>query len=285
VELRKDLRLSDREFERLATFIRVSLGIKMPPGKRSLLELRLGTRVRSLGLDSFDEYCAHVFDSGQGADELRQLVDAVTTNKTEFFREAAHFDWLTTRMLPELATRDPAIGRSRPLRVWSAGCSSGEESYTLSMVLSDYASRVGGFEFEITATDVSSRMLKTALMAVYRGQAASLVPPANRSQYLLRCRDRAQDVVRVAPEIRRRVRFGRLNLIEPFRFAECFDAIFCRNVLIYLDRDTQVDVLQRMSDVMADGGYLFVGHSETLHGLHLPLRYVAPTIYAKEPSE
>lgn len=284
MELRRDIRLADREFERLSTFIRGELGIKMPPEKRTMLEVRLGSRVRSLGMESFEEYCGHVFDSELGSDELRKLVDAVTTNKTEFFREAAHFDRLTSEVVPEFVGRDPALGASRPLRIWSAGCSSGEEPYTLGMVLTDYAARTGGLEFEITATDLSSRMLDAALLAVYRGQAAHMVPPHMRKRYLLRGRDPAKDVVRVAPAIRRRVRFGRLNLLEPFRFAAPFDAVFCRNVLIYFARETQVDVLSRMCDSMVEGGYLFVGHSETLHGMKLPLRYVAPTIYAKDSS-
>jgi chemotaxis protein methyltransferase CheR len=282
VELRREIRLSEREFERLATFIRGSLGIKMPPEKRTMLEVRLSSRVRSLGMESFEEYCEHVFDSGRGNDELRRLTDAVTTNKTEFFREAAHFERLTDEVIPELVRRDPAAGSTRPLRIWSAGCSSGEEPYTLSMVLSDYAARNSGLQFEITATDLSSRMLDTALNAVYAGQAAHLVPPKMRQRYLLRGRDRAQDLVRVAPAIRRHVRFGRLNLLEPFRFEAPFDAVLCRNVLIYFARDTQVDILRRMAGAMVDGGYLFVGHSETLHGMDLPLRYVAPTVYAKE---
>lgn len=286
MEVRRDMRLSDREFERLATFIHGSVGIKMPVAKRTMLEVRLGSRVRAMGMESFEEYCTHVFDSGDGAEELRKLVDAVTTNKTEFFREAAHFEWLTSQVLPELLGRDSALGNTKPLRVWSAGCSSGEEPYTLSMVLSDYAARTGALDFEITATDLSSRMLEAALEAVYRGSVAANVPQQHRRrQYLLRSRDRQKDLVRVAPAIRRRVRFGRLNLLDPFPFGAQFDVVFCRNVLIYFNRETQVDVLRRMCDVMVDGGYLFVGHSETLHGMSLPLRYVAPTIYAKEPAE
>jgi chemotaxis protein methyltransferase CheR len=279
----RDIKLSDREFERLATFVRGSLGIKMPPAKRIMLESRLSSRVRALSMESFEEYCALVFDSPQGADELRRLVDAVTTNKTEFFREDAHFEHLTSQVLPEMMARDPALGHTRPLRAWSAGCSSGEEPYTLSMVLTEFASRTGGMDFEITATDLSSRMLETALKAVYRGEIERLVPAHMRRKYLLRSRDRTKDVVRVAPAIRRRVRFGQLNLLNPFQITGPFDLVFCRNVLIYFDRDTQIDVLGRVCDVMTDGGYLFVGHSETLHGMHLPLRYVAPTIYVKEP--
>lgn len=282
MNVRHDIKLSDREFNCLATFISGSLGIKMPAAKRTMLEVRLGPRVRALGMDSFAEYCTHVFDSGEGSDELRRLTDAVTTNKTEFFRESAHYDWLTSRVLPELLGKDPAIGSGRPLRVWSAGCSSGEEPYTLSMVLSEFGRRPGGFDYHITATDLSSRMLDTALRAVYRAEAASNVPPELRERYLLRSRDRSDGRVRVVPAIRRKVSFGRLNLLEPLGFDVPFDAVFCRNVLIYFNRETQIDILRRMAGAMVEGGYLFVGHSETLHGMDLPLRYVAPTIYAKE---
>jgi chemotaxis protein methyltransferase CheR len=284
MEARRDIRLSDREFNRLAKYISGSLGIKMPVAKRTMLEVRLGPRVRALGMESFEEYCAHVFDSEGGSHELGRLTDAVTTNKTEFFREPAHFEWLTAQIIPELVAKDPTIGGSRPLRVWSAGCSSGEEPYTLSMVLAEYGRRPGGFDYSIVATDLSSRMLETALRAVYRAEAASCVPPELRSRYLLRSRDRSSERVRVVPAIRRKVMFGRVNLLEPLSFDEPFDAIFCRNVLIYFNRETQVDILMRMCGVLSDGGYLFVGHSETLHGMNLPLRYVAPTIYAKEPS-
>lgn len=281
MELRRDIKLSDREFARLADFISSALGIRMPDAKRTMLEVRLGSRVRALGLSSFEEYCEHVFDSGVGSDELRNLIDAVTTNKTEFFREASHFDWLTSNALPDIMRNDPAAGVSRPLRVWSAGCSSGEEAYTLAMVLAEHTTERGRLHFEITATDLSTKVLEAALKAVYRSEVASQVPPAMRHKYLLKSRDREQGLVRVAPAIRRKVKFGRLNLMEPYRFAQPFDVIFCRNVLIYFDRATQTRILQQMCEALTSHGYLFVGHSETLHSMDLPLRYIAPTIYTR----
>lgn len=278
----RSMRLSDREFRHLATFIHESLGIKMPPSKRIMLEARLASRVRALGMHSFDEYCSHVFDSKHGTGELAELVDAVTTNKTEFFREREHFEWLTSHVLRELTKRDPELGRARPLRVWSAGCSSGEEPYTLSMVLTDYVANNHDLDFEITATDVSSGTLKAARKAVYREGHIASIPRAMRRRYLLRSKDRSRDLVRVAPLIRQHVRFVRLNLLEPFEFETPFDAVFCRNVLIYFDRETQAEVLGRVCAMIAEGGCLFVGHSETLHGLQLPLHQLAPSVYAKE---
>lgn len=278
----QDIRLNDREFNCLATFIRESLGIKMPPSKRTMLEVRLASRVRTLGMRSFDEYCALVFNSKDASGELTKLVDAVTTNKTEFFREKEHFDWLTSRVLGEMVNRDPDLGQTRPMRVWSAGCSSGEEPYTLSMVLAEYAARTRAFSFEVVATDVSSRMLEAARKAVYREASILPVPRAMLRRYFLRSKDRSRDLVRVAPALRRQVRFAKLNLLEPFGFESPFDAVFCRNVLIYFDRNTQTEVLRRMCATLSEGGYLFVGHSETLHGMHLPLRQMAPSVYVKE---
>lgn len=276
------LRLGDTEFKRLAGFIQDSIGIKMPPEKQALLELRLGKRVRKLGFGSFEDYCAHLFDCEEAVPELSEFIDAVTTNKTDFFREPGHFDRLLGEVLPEMVASHPGLSYGRPLRVWSAGCSSGEEPYTLAMVLQEFSARRPGFSFEITATDLSLAMLRVAHAAIYPAQRASAVPTEYAKKYLRRSKDRSRDLVRVTPALRERVTFGRVNLKDELPFGELFDLVFCRNVLIYFDRKMQTDTLQRMCGVLRDGGYLFVGHSETLHGMTLPLRQVAPTIYKHE---
>lgn len=274
-------RLADAEFKRLASFIQGSMGIKMPQHKQGMLELRLGKRLRELGFKSYEQYCAHLLDSGKPVPELSEFIDAVTTNKTDFFREPEHFDRLLSHVLPEMVDQHPTITHGRTFRVWSAGCSSGEEPYTLAMVLSEFGAGRPGFRFEITATDLSSAMLRVAQTAIYPEQRVSAVPSAYTRKYMMRSKDRSRAVVRIVPGLRAQVRFGRVNLKERFLFEEPFDIVFCRNVLIYFDREGQIDTLRRLCEAMRGGGYLFVGHSETLHGMDLPLRQVAPTVYQR----
>ncbi|MGE4578190.1 MAG: protein-glutamate O-methyltransferase CheR [Desulfuromonadales bacterium] len=271
--------LSTQTFNELSHFIYDELGIKMPPGKKTMLEGRLTKRMRALGLESHDDYCRHVFsEEGQG-EELVHLLDAVTTNKTDFFREPSHFDYLTATTLPELA-RTYGAGMRRRLRLWSAGCSTGEEPYTLAMVLSDYAETVPGFKFDIFATDISTRVLEKARRAVYEKRLIAPVSPAFRKKYLLKSKDPNSPLVRIAPAQRAQVTFGRLNFMDDdFGWPEPMDIIFCRNVIIYFDKPTQEALMNRFCRYLRPGGYLFLGHSESLHGYDVPLKQVAPTVY------
>ena len=203
----------------------------------------------------------------------------VTTNKTDFFREPKHFNLLVERALPELTSRDEG---GRPALIWSAGCSTGEEPYTLAIVLSEYGLTHPGFRFRILATDISTRVLAKAEMGVYSSDVVSPVPPALKRKYIMVSRDPGFDRVRVVPELRRLIEFRRLNFMDAdYRMSEKADAIFCRNVIIYFDRPTQEKVLQKLSKYLAPRGYLFVGHSETLHDMDLPLTPVAPALYRK----
>lgn len=273
--------LSQSDFERLAGFIEASVGIKMPPHKKSMLELRLAKRVRALGMSSFEEYCEFVFEPGGGADEVVRLIDHVTTNKTDFFRESEHFGLLIAAAVPQVQARYPDAGRRRVLRVWSAGCSSGEEPYSIAMVLQRRSEAIERLDFEVIATDLSTAMLSTAVRAVYPEERLHGVPEDMRHRYFLRSKDPSRALARVSPEIRARVRFAWLNLLEPYPFDQTFDIVFCRNTLIYFEREVQVGVLSRISELIVPGGYLFVGHSEALHGMGLPLEHVAPTVYRK----
>jgi chemotaxis protein methyltransferase CheR len=212
-------------------------------------------------------------------EELVSLIDVVTTNKTDFFREPKHFNFLVETALPELTARD---GGGRPLLIWSAGCSSGEEPYTLAMVLSEYGQTHPGFRFRILATDISTNVLAKAEMGVYSSDVVDPVPPALKRKYLMGSRDPGSGKVRVVPELRRLIEFRRLNFMDAdYRMTEKADAIFCRNVIIYFDRATQEKVLQRLSKHLAPRGYMFVGHAETLHDMDLPLTPVAPALYRK----
>lgn len=270
--------MSDKVFSRLSMFVHDRVGIKLPPSKRTMLEARLQKRLRALSLDSYEAYTEFVFSEKGMEQELRNLIDVVTTNTTEFFRESKHFDFLTNRVLSDLRG---TIGSSRPLKVWSAGCSIGMEPYTLGMVLMDYAENHSGFSFRILATDISSRALQTAVRAVYDEERIQSIPEYLKVKYVLRSKDRSKHLVRIAPEIRHIVEFQRLNFMEKFRFNNPIDIIFCRNVIIYFDKPTQDRLFRQFCGCLQPGGYLFIGHSESLTGLNLPLTQVAPTVYRR----
>jgi chemotaxis protein methyltransferase CheR len=274
--------MSPAEFERLSGFISTHYGIKMPPAKKTLLESRLQKRLRKLGIGSFREYCEFIFKGPEGAAEIVLMIDAVTTNKTDFFREPVHFSYLAETVLPEFS-RDRAPNDGRRFTVWSAGCSSGEEPYTLAIVLNEFAALQPGFPFSIVATDISTRVLDKARLGIYDEGQIAMIPLALKKKYFLRSKDREKGLVRVAPSLRSLVQFQRLNLMD-----ECYggiersmDAIFCRNVMIYFDRETQYRLLNRFCRYLKPGGHIFLGHSETVHGFDLPLVRIASTIYRK----
>jgi chemotaxis protein methyltransferase CheR len=270
--------LSARDFTRLASFIYQEAGIRLGPEKRTMLESRLRRRLNSLALETYSRYCDYLFTPEGRNEEIVPFLDVVTTNKTDFFREPGHFTFLAERALPEMAAR----ADGRPLLVWSAGCSSGEEPYTLAMVMSEYAEAHPGFRFRILATDLSTRVLEKAQRGIYTTEGVEPVPPALRRKYLLRSRQPGSDEVRVVPELRRLLEFRRLNFMDAdFGLAGQADAIFCRNVIIYFDRATQEAILRKLSRQLLPQGYLFVGHSETLHDMQLPLTAIGPALYRK----
>jgi len=271
--------LSATDYRRLADFIHASSGIKMPSSKKTFLEGRLRKRLRLRGYESFDEYCHYLFDEGGLFEEETALIDAVTTNKTDFFREPHHFDFLIREGLPRLVDR--GLGIHHPLRVWSAGCANGAEAYTIAMVCHDFAQRTPRFRFDIFGSDICVSALNDAARAVYPHAMIAPVPMNMRRRYLLR--DEEQDEVRIVPELRRLVSFAYINLIDPdYRLQRSMDIVFCRNLLIYFDKQTQRLVLQRLCRNLRVGGYLILGHSESATGLELPLKSVATTVYVKE---
>ncbi|MBI5888155.1 MAG: chemotaxis protein CheR [Deltaproteobacteria bacterium] len=276
-------KMTEKDFGRLSEFIQKELGIKMPEAKKAMLESRLQKRLRALGFGSYAEYCDYLFGPDGLTGELVYMIDLVTTNKTEFFRESAQFEYLFNTALPELV-KTTGAGVKRELKVWSAGCSTGEEPYTLSMVLMDFAERYPGlgFKYLVIATDISTRVLELARMGIYSAEKAESVRMDMRKKYLLKSKDSSKELVRIMPELRARVRFRRLNLMEDdFGFREPIDIIFCRNVIIYFNRETQQRLLAKFCDCIDAGNYIFVGHSETLNDFYLPLEKVAPSIYRK----
>lgn len=267
------------DFNRLSAYINNAYGIKMPEAKKVMLECRLQKRLAALHMSSYKEYCEYLFSEQGMLQEMVYMVDAVTTNKTDFFREPAHFDFLTRQVLPELCE---GYNGYKEIKVWSAGCSSGEEVYTLAMVLHEFTEMLSNTDYHVTGTDVSLAMLAKAVEAVYTEDRIADIPVWLRKKYLLRSRDRAKQTVRINAETRARTDFKRLNLMDDtYDVYSQFDVIFCRNVLIYFDRATQCAVINKLAAKLKTGGYLFLGHSETVSGMQLRLTPVLPTVLKK----
>ena len=279
--LMSPLSLSRESLDRFCTHITGKLGIKMSPAKLPMLQSRLQRRLRELQIPTLEAYQAFLFDSPDGAAEDVHFIDAVTTNKTDFFREPVHFDYLTDNVLPELDS-DPEGVRPWQFKLWCAGCSSGEEPYTLAMVLSEYAAQRRNFEFSLLATDISSRVLDHAVRGIYDADRIEPVAAELRAKYLLHSKDPAQSQVRIVPELRQRITFRRLNFMDSdYLVKERFDVIFFRNVLIYFDKPTQEAVINKLCRNLIPGGYLFVGNSESLAGLKSPVTCVNTAVYRK----
>lgn len=271
--------ISNTNFRRLRSLVHEKSGICLNDDKKTMLELRVKRRLRSLNLASTSEYCDYLFGAGRKNNELVHFLDVVTTNKTDFFRERAHFDFLASRVLPEM---QKSRHDGREVIAWSAGCSTGEEPYTLAMVMAEFAEKHTGFQFRILATDLSTDVLAKAERGVYGSDQTQPIPALLRPKYLLRGREEDSNLVRIVPELRRHVQFRRLNFMEAnYGIQERVDLVFCRNVIIYFDRSTQEQILQKIVEHLVPGGYAFVGHSETLHGMNLPLAPVAPALYRR----
>jgi chemotaxis protein methyltransferase CheR len=274
-----DQSISSRDLGRLRTLIHAQSGINLSVEKKTMLELRLRPRLRSLKVNSYREYCEYVFSGPGQREEMVHLLDAVTTNKTDFFREPDHFEFLTSRAVPEMIQRNPS---GRPLLVWSAGCSSGEEPYTLAMVLSEYVNAHPGFRFRVLATDLCTTVLTAASVGIFSAKELAPVPEELRQRYFLRSRDPKSDQLRVVPELRDLIEFRRLNFMDSdYGLGEKVDILFCRNVIIYFDRATQEQMLRKLTRQLAPGGFAFLGHSETLHAFDVPLAPVGPAVYRK----
>ena len=274
-------KMSHQTFCRFKEFVTIHLGIKMPDTKQTMLQSRLQKRLRILGLASYEEYYDYVFSARGMETELSHMIDAVTTNKTDFFREPKHFKYLEQFLLPDLLKKGTA-GGSGAFQFWSAGCSTGAEPYSLAMLLNEFAICNPGFRFEILATDISQRVLEEALTGIYTESMVAPIPVAMRRKYLLKSKDSQKQKVRIVPQLRKKIVFGRLNFIaDDLGLRRMMDVIFCRNVMIYFDRPTQEQVVNRLCRYLNPGGHLFVGHSESLNGLNVPLVQVSPTIYRR----
>lgn len=274
--------LNSQDFQALASFIQDFTGIRMPAGKKTMLEGRLRKRVRALGLGSLDEYCHLLFRDGLMEAERTSLVNAVTTNKTDFLREAEHFNLLRQQILPQWMDGPERIGISRPLRTWSAACSSGAEPYTLAMLFDDISLSARQIRHEILATDISTEILDKAKRAIYPAEMLAPVPPDWQKRYFLRSRQTASPTVRLVPKIRQAVHFGYLNLMEPqYPLPNSMDLIFCRNILIYFNKQTQQQVLSRLCRHLRPGGVLFISHTESVAGMDLPVHPLTTSVFVR----
>jgi chemotaxis protein methyltransferase CheR len=275
--------LCKSDFTRLSNFVQSRVGIKLPQSKLTMVESRLRRRLKELKMDSYSDYCDYLF-TGEGMDkELENFINVITTNKTDFFREPDHFEFLIQEAVPALLTRKGSMVKRR-LNLWSAACSRGNEAYTMAIVLSEYGSKYPEniFDYYILATDISTDVLETARRAVYSGDDIAPVPHDLKKKYFLESKDREKNLVRVAPEIRNKVRFRHLNLMDQdLRLQETMDIIFCRNVIIYFDKNTQNDLIIKLCQYLNKDGYLMMGHSEVLDCHDLPLVSVAPAVYKK----
>lgn len=272
-------KLTDGEFNRLSHFIYTEYGIKMPPVKKTMLQSRLQKRLRELKINNFKDYVDFVFSREGQTNEVIHMIDVVSTNKTDFFREPVHFDFMNESVLPELVENS----RFPPhVKIWSAGCSSGEEPYTISIIMNEFVEKHPGMDFSILGTDISSRILTVAQDAIYKQNKIDVIPMCLKKKYFLKSKDPLLQSVRVVPELRKKVSFARLNFMSDYYdVRDTFDIIFCRNVLIYFDRDTQENVINKLSARLKPGGYFFLGHSESIANLKVPLKQLRPTIFKK----
>ncbi len=272
--------LSDRDYMTIASLVERHLGIKMNRSKKPMIASRLLRRLRSLGMSTYAEYGEYL-RSAKGAEEERQhLCDLITTHKTEFFRESTHFEILAQQVLPGLMVNRPA---SVPVSVWSAGCSTGQEVYTLAMVLATQMDLLRSplWAFSVLGTDVSAMCVQKAEVGLYSEPEIDGIPDVYRKQFLLRRKDSDQRLYRFIPELRARTRFCTLNFIERHWLVDPVDIVFCRNVLIYFSAATQHAILADLCRCLRPNGYLFISHCETIAGMELPLIPMGRSVFRK----
>jgi chemotaxis protein methyltransferase CheR len=249
--------------------------IRLHDGKQQLIKARLGKRMRKLGVAGLGDYCEYLRRTGD-EDELTHLIDALTTNYTQFLRERDHFEFLVQTALPSLLPKEP-----RPFSVWSAACSTGEEPYSLTFYLSEHYPRTAGWNWRVLATDVSTKVLATARQGVYPADRLNSVPRAWWKKYFQRGTGQWEGHCRVKPSLGECISFRQINLLGDYSIQERFEVIFCRNVMIYFDRPTQEQLVRRLGKFLVPQGYLLIGHSESLNGLDIGLRCLRPSVYQK----
>lgn len=272
--------VSDQEFRLFQDLVKAHTGIALSEHKRNLVCSRLGKRLRALKLASLKSYYDYL-SAEVGQAELEHFVNAITTNKTDFYREKPHFDFLEQEMVPGWKARAAKAGERR-IRIWSAGCSSGEEPYTLAITLRKAIENFPAWDVRILASDIDTEVLGRAAQGIYPAERVAEIPKSILERYFLRGKGAHDGFVQVVPEVRNLVTFRRINLQEdPWPIRASFDCIFCRNVIIYFDRPTQRRLMERFAGYLKDDSYLFLGHSESLYGMSDQFTALRNTIYRK----
>lgn len=277
----EQLVLSDELFTKFKELVYDTSGIILANSKNTMLSARLVRRLRALNYTSFEQYYEYIQDGQNFQTELQSLLNVVTTNKTDFYREKHHFENLTDYVVPVLRS-EHLLQEDTSLNIWSAGCSSGEEPYTISMELAEVMGAKKG-NFKILATDISTKVIHTAMDAVYCEQCIAPIPDKIKRRYLLRGTGKHSGQYKVAPEITKHVNFGKLNFTcDDYKIPEKMHVIFCRNVLIYFDSHTRAAIIQKLCSQLVSGGFLFIGHSETLVAKDYQLEKIFPTVYRRK---
>ena len=269
-----EIALSDRELDRIVQLVYERSGITLHRGKRALVVARLHKVLKSGGFKSFSAYVRHV-EGDRSGQELSTLLDAITTNHTSFFREDEHFHYLTGRVLP------PLVAGRRPVRVWCAACSTGQEPVSIAVSLLESMPASQHSQIRLLASDISTKALKTASAGVYPARTATGVPPSLLKAHFERGLGGEEGKLRIKAHLRRGIEYRRLNLIEVDSIEETFDVVFCRNVMIYFDKAVQQRVVAMLERHLAPDGYLFIAHSESLNGLSHGLKWMAPAVYQR----
>ncbi len=271
--------LTQDEFDLLRKFAFEHAGIRIASYKKNMVRRRISKRLKATGFNSHEAYCRFLM-SPEGEAEYQSLINALTTNKTEFFREPHHFEHLANVAMPRVLSRKSRARGDKKIRIWSAGCSTGEEPYTIAMVVDRIAGRQQGWDIRILATDIDTEVLQTGRNAQYPTESIGSIPEKFRKQSIRPCRENS-DVFELAPHIRSLITFNPLNLHGSWPMRGCFDIIFCRNVVIYFDKPTQKKLFGRFADILEDKSFLYCGHSESLFGLTTKFRGVGKSIYEK----
>ena len=266
------LKLSSHQFDKISRLVYQISGIDLHEGKEELVKARLLKRLRHLKISGFDHYLKYLANDKSGS-EVRAMVDILTTNKTHFFRESEHLDFLRDEIIPGFG--------NDPIRIWSAGCSSGEEPYSIAITLCEAIPDIGKRDIKILATDISDRMMEQARQGLYDEETLKSMPPQLKHKYFQKAEAGSGNRYRVVPQLQSMVSFAKLNLMEEWPMRGLFDVIFCRNVMIYFDKPTQENLVKRFWSHLREGGYLLVGHSESLTFLAHDYRYLKPAVYQK----
>lgn len=273
----REYQFTRSDFDYLRRISNQHTGIVVTDDKFDMFYSRLARRVRALGLKSFADYCDYL-EAPSNVDEITELVNAVTTNLTSFFRENHHFEFLAKTALPEAVARNRA---ARSLRIWSAGCSTGEEPYSIAMVLAEQDAMLRGWDVKLLATDIDSNVLAQAAAGIYPVSRLDGLPTSRLKRFFKKGKGAQQGKARVGDELRRKIQFDQLNLMQPLGI-DRQDIIFCRNVIIYFDKPTKTMLMDRFADVLADDGYLIIGHSESLYQVTDRFELIGHTVYRKK---